>query len=127
MNPKGELVLLGNPVLDNGSHILALESLDYDLHTRHVFAKCADWLLHESIRKRIAEMARYDFSGELDNLQSSLNGQMRKLEICDGLFLEAEMAEIELLPVHMQSRTLSLPYILRGKGKIIIANLNLPM
>ena len=123
---KGEMVLVGTPTYDIDRREVYLQNLDYDLHTRHVLAKVASWLLHEGVRRRVQEVVRYNISTEMNNFKSLMNHEFENYPVVEGTVLEARVTELDVQAIHTKDRSLIVPFILKGSGKLVIKKIEIP-
>ena len=74
---KGVAYLVGTPVFDSAKNIITIPDLAFDLKSRNVLLKLANWLLNDKISAKIKVAANFDLSPILlqakNNLQTQLN------------------------------------------------------
>ena len=74
---KGVAYLVGTPVFDSAKNIITIPDLAFDLKSRNILLKLANWLLNDKISSKIKVAANFDLSPILlqakNNLQTQLN------------------------------------------------------
>ena len=74
---KGIVYLVGTPVFDSAKNIITIPDLAFELKSRNVLLKLANWLLNDKITDKIKAEAIFDLSPILlqakNNLQTQLN------------------------------------------------------
>lgn len=63
---KGTVYLTGIPAYDGSTRTLSVQDPEYTVETKQVLVQAADWLLHSSIRDRIAERATWFIGDRID-------------------------------------------------------------
>ncbi len=78
---NGTIYLLGTPAYDPAANALYVKDLDYSLETTHALANAADWMLHGTFRRSIADEARWGLDTAVADvkgrLSAALNRQLR--------------------------------------------------
>ena len=77
---NGMIYLICRPIMDLETHVLRLEDVDFELKTKALLLKSAEWLLWNRIKNTIMEKSKIDMSSNLSmllsTLESKLNGEV---------------------------------------------------
>ena len=77
---KGMIYLICRPIMDLETQVLRLEDVDFELKTKALLLKSAEWLLGNRIKNTIMEKSKIDMSSNLNmllsTLESKLNGEV---------------------------------------------------
>ena len=77
---NGMIYLICRPIMDLETQVLRLEDVDFELKTKALLLKSAEWLLGNRIKNTIMEKSKIDMSSNLSmllsTLESKLNGEV---------------------------------------------------
>jgi hypothetical protein len=77
---NGMIYLICRPIMDLETQVLRLEDVDFELKTKALLLKSAEWLLGNRIKNTIMEKSKIDMSSNLNmllsTLESKLNGEV---------------------------------------------------
>jgi hypothetical protein len=69
----GYLYFTGRPVYDQARREMRVEDFDYDLGTRDLISRGADWLLHKEFVRAVQKELVFPFGKRMDETRASLN------------------------------------------------------
>lgn len=75
---RGWVYLVGKPLYDAATQTLSFPSLDYDVKTKNLLLKVADWVLHSQIREDLRNRAVFSIAAELGAGKEALTQAMNK-------------------------------------------------
>lgn len=125
VNAKATVVLNGVPRFDTTRKEVFLEGLDFDLQTKHLPVKLADLFLHEWVRKRVSETARYSLAGDLASYQAIANAAGRTWEPLPGTTLHAVLNQLEVSGLQVEPEGVAIALLLGGRAEFKVRSLNL--
>lgn len=88
---NGDIYLRGIPRYDPESRSVHLDDLQYDLNTRNVLIKAANWLLHGKLLKMMREAMVFPIGEQLDSLVDTLRGTLSSYAVADGIVLKGTL------------------------------------
>jgi len=91
---KGVLFLLSVPEVDQASRSLRLKELEYDLNTRNLLLKSAQWLLDEKIRRRLSDNMVFELNDLYEFARKSIHGSLNQ-KFDGGVALSGNLARLE--------------------------------
>ncbi len=103
---SGNIYLKGIPRYDPASQTIYLEDLEYDLNTRNVLIKAANWLLHAKFLRMMKEAMVFPIAEELGALTETIRTSLANQTISEGITLKGKLNEalpdkINLTPGHI--------------------------
>jgi hypothetical protein len=74
----GIIYLLAKPVYDSARHLLNVTDVEFDIKSKNLLLKTADWLFDRKITKEITRQARFDLTHYVDTAKTILNQQLNR-------------------------------------------------
>ena len=90
---NGNIYLKGIPQYNAVSQTIYLEELEYDLNTRNVLIKAANWLLHAKFLRMMKEAMVFPIAEELGTLTETIRGTIASQQISEGITLKGKLNE----------------------------------
>ncbi len=120
---NGNIYLKGIPQYDPKSRALVLKNLDYDLDTRNVLVKTANWLLQGRFVKQLEQQFTLPLGGQMEDTQKATNQQLANRQITKGVVLNGKLDTIEPDQVYLTSSSLMAVVFVKGKLEIKVNGL----
>ncbi len=103
---NGNIYLKGIPRYDPVSQTVYLEELEYDLNTRNVLIRAANWLLHAKFLRMMKEAMVFPIAEQLGTLTETIRTSIANQVISEGITLKGRLNEalpdkINLTPEHI--------------------------
>lgn len=97
---SGTLYLTGRPQYDEATQQFRVAELAYDVDTKNLLLKTADWLLHEKFLEQLRAVAVVNLAGELARAKDAGNQALDALkkQLPRGVVLDAEIVNVDLRP-----------------------------
>ncbi|MBI1342765.1 MAG: DUF4403 family protein [Terrimonas sp.] len=108
----GTAYLTGKPYYDLIKRELGIRDLDFDIKTKTVLVKTAEWLFNRGIINEIAKSTRFSLSEYIDTSIKMANAQMNR-EWVNGIFTEGRLDKLDIIGIYPL-----------GEKMIIRSNLN---
>lgn len=102
---KGILFLQGTPEIDTTDQIVSLPDLEFDLKTKHMLLRSAQWLFDKKITQKVRESAVIDIKPYIDTLKLSIASSLNA-EIQEGVQMSGDIESISLIDIHPRERDL---------------------
>jgi len=102
---EGVVYFTGKPVYNNESHIIDVTDIDFDIKTKNVLMKAADWLFNKKITDEISRYARFDLTSYIDSAKVNINRQLNH-EWIKGIRSYGNINEIKLIGLYPLSQYL---------------------
>ncbi len=120
---EGNIYLKGTPQYDQATRALVLKNLDYDLDTRSVLIKTANWLLQGRFVKQLEKQFILPLGSQMEETQKFTNQQLANRQISKGITLNGKLNTIEPDQVYITSSSLMAVVFVKGKLEIKINGL----
>lgn len=116
----GTAYLTGRPGYDVPSQTFAIEELDYSADTQAILIQGADWLLHDTIRGKLREKARWPMGDRLAKLKDQLAAAF-PMKLADGVGLDAKLEELRPVGAETTDSEFGIYVDLSGQAHLEIA------
>lgn len=73
---SGVAYFTGKPFYDEKKKIIEVRDIDFDVKTKNLFLKSADWLFNKRITNEIARVSKFDLSTYVDTARTLINRQL---------------------------------------------------
>ncbi len=75
---KGKIFFTGTPFFDSSKNTLSVPDLSFELKSKNILIKMANWMLNDKITEKIKGAAIFDMSPALNQAKSGLQNQLNK-------------------------------------------------
>jgi hypothetical protein len=120
---NGSIYLKGIPYYDTEKRVLTLKNLDYDLDTRSVLIKTANWLLQGKFIKQLEQQFTLPLGGQIAEAQKNIGLQLANRQITKGVTLNGNLDTISPDQVYLTSSSLMAVVFVKGKVEIKVNGL----
>jgi len=93
---NGKVVIKGIPIFDHKNQALVTEEINIDFETNNVLHKAGLWLLKGKINKKLSSMLNFSLQDRIEDIQSSINVQVDKLNKDYSIDLKCNINNIVL-------------------------------
>jgi hypothetical protein len=102
---KGTFYLTGKPVYNKDTRVLDVKDIDFDIKSKNVLLKSADWVFSKRVITEISKYTKYDLTSFIDTAKSSINQQLNH-EWMKGIRSYGNMEDIKLIGIYPLSQHL---------------------
>ncbi|MCA9575872.1 MAG: DUF4403 family protein [Polyangiales bacterium] len=96
---EGTLHMLGVPRYDPGTRVLRFEEVAYDLDTRNVLLRMANWAMHDDFLAGVQAALEFNVGESLDSTLAAVNESAANLVVSDQLTLHVALARVDIGPI----------------------------
>ena len=96
---EGVLHMIGVPRYAPTTRILRFEDVAYDLDTRNVLLRMANWAMHDDFLAGVQAALEFDIGESLDSTLAALNESAGNLEVSEQLTLHVQLERMDIGPV----------------------------
>ncbi|OIP84181.1 MAG: hypothetical protein AUK44_03325 [Porphyromonadaceae bacterium CG2_30_38_12] len=121
---KGRIYFTGNLVYNAEKIAIEVENPSFDMQTKNVLAKSANWLLNGMIIKKITPYLTYSVKQELDELKADANKTLSNYKIYDGITLIGKLNSMNVQSVTLVPGAVRLNANVKGKIALKVDELN---
>jgi hypothetical protein len=116
---KGTVYMVCRPEMDIEQQVLTLKDIDFELKTKALLLKSAEWLLGNRIRNEIAKKAKIDMSENLNLLMTTLESKLNR-PLAPGVNVHSNLDDLRFNALVLGKTHLYIRTKLTGKVKIVI-------
>lgn len=102
---KGTIYLTGKPVYNKETHVLDVQQMDFDIHSKDALLKTAEWLFSRKIITEVGKYTRFDLTGYIDTAKATINQQLNK-EWMTGIRSNGRIQDIQLIGIYPLNQSL---------------------
>jgi hypothetical protein len=95
----GTFYLTGRPVYDALKKTIEVKDMDFDIKSKNMLLKTADWLFTRAIVNEISKYTRYDLTSYIDTAKANINKQLNH-EWIKGVSSYGSMNDINLIGIY---------------------------
>ena len=116
---KGKVYMVCRPEMDIEQQVLTLKDIDFELKTKALLLKSAEWLLGNRIRNEIAKKAKIDMSENLNSLMTTIENKLNR-PLAPGVNVHSNLDDLRFNALVLGKTHLYIRTKLTGKVKIVI-------
>jgi len=118
---RGLVMLEGTPVFDAATRTVSLEGLDYalDPKRRSVFVRVADKLAHDTLRRNLAEGARWSIAPQIAAIRAQIEKALAR-PLAPGVLLRGKVDDITPLAIGLRENALAIDVLATGSAEVEI-------
>ncbi|MBN1130712.1 MAG: DUF4403 family protein [Chitinispirillaceae bacterium] len=103
---RGKVYVFGKPLYDSATATVSIENLDFDLSTRSVVHKTADWLLHGIIISKVKPYLRFPLREKLLESQLMVQKMLCHSELTRNVFITGSIDSLNVGGVRFTDRAI---------------------
>lgn len=112
---KGTLYFRGIPVFDSATQSINIKEFDYDLSTRNILHRSANWLLEGAITRKINHYLTFPLKDHISLVKSEVNTYLAGQKLTDDITLKGNLKDILIGEVYLIPEGLIIPVLLKGR------------
>jgi hypothetical protein len=117
---EGVFYLTGTPRFDPLTNIFSVDDVDFDMETRSLLLKTADWFLHSMIRSRIQERLNMDLTQRMEQSRGLARKAIAQVQLADNVLLRGNIKTLQFSDVLVQKDRISIQVITDGESAIFV-------
>ncbi len=122
---KGKVYFTGNLTFNKEKNAIEITEPEFDLKTKNVLAKSANWLLHGMILKKITPYLTYPVTDQLEKLRMDTNKMLANYPIYQGVNLQGKMNSLSVTDLSLVPGAVRLKAAVKGNVGVKVADLKL--
>ena len=99
--------------------MFSVEDVDFDMQTKSLLLRSADWFLHGMIRSRIQEKLNMDLTQRLAQAREMAGKAMARVSLADNIFLTGSVKTMKFNDVMVQKDKISIQVYAEGETAIM--------
>jgi len=117
---EGIFYLTGKPRFDPLTNYFSVEDVDFDMQTRSLLLKSADWFLHSVIRSRIQEKLNMDLTQRVEQARDLAGKAIAQVQLADHVLLKGNIKTLQFSDVLVQKDKISIQLCTEGESAIFV-------
>ena len=115
---SGLVYLVGTPRLDAHNNHLWISDLAYDSRTNLALVDVAEWMLHDTIVRRIQELLVFDFAERLDDYRDKANHAIANYKVAETVRIHGKLGEASVATLTVTDLAIVAMVQLRGEARL---------
>lgn len=115
----GTVYLKGTPVYDAENKMISVENFDFDIKTKKVMLKMADWLLHGAFRRMIQKETRISIKETLEEYTDLVEKSLQENPVTEDIHLRFKFEKVEPQGVYLTEKSILTYLILDGTARVL--------
>jgi hypothetical protein len=92
---NGDIYLKGIPFYDPHTKKLTLNALEYDLDTRNVITKTANWLLKGKFRRMLEDKLVFSVGDQIEEARKNIQKVLKSYKVAEGIEVNGTLNQLE--------------------------------
>lgn len=115
----GVFYLTAKPAFDPRTNVFSLEDVDFDMQTRSLLLRSADWFLHGSIRGVIQDKLNMNLSRQLEESRRMADKALARLPLVEHVYLKGDIKGLKFSDAIVQKDRISIQVYAEGESAIL--------
>lgn len=115
----GVFYLTAKPSFNPATGLFSVEDVDFDMQTRSVLLKSADWFLHGSIRGMIQEKLNMDLTEQLEQSRRMAGEALARVQLVDHVFLKGDIKKLKFSDMVVQKDKILIQVYAEGESNVL--------
>lgn len=114
----GVFYLTAKPVFNPQTKVFSVEDVDFDMQTRSLLLRSADWFLHGAIRSIIQDKLNTDLTRQLEQTRQMAGKALARVPLLDHVYLKGDIKNLKFNDVMVQKDKISIQVYTEGESTI---------
>ena len=116
---NGTFYLIATPFLDKKNQLLRFDDIDFELETKSLLLKSAEWLMSKKVINTLKEKSTINLSKHLTAIKSNIKKKLNN-EIVSGIHAETSISDLRIENLLLSSKHIAIRTSITGNLKIRI-------
>lgn len=116
---EGVFYLTAKPVFNPQTNVFSVEDVDFDMQTRSLLLRSADWFLHGTIREAIRDRLNMDLTRQLEESRLMAAKALARLPLVEHVFLKGDIKNLKFNDAIVQKERISIQVYTEGDSAIM--------
>ncbi len=118
-NIAGQFYLKGTPMYDSATTEIYMDNFNWDIKSKKLILKAADWLLHGPIKKKIEGYMRYPLDSTITAYTDLAEKSLEDNPISENIHLQCDIENVYPTDILMTENSIRSYLYIDGKAKLI--------
>jgi len=120
---KGVLYFKGLLKWDSIKKVVYVDEFDFDINTKNILIKSADWLLHEDFTQTIQSKLVWNFENKFLKAKEDINSKINKIKLNESAELNINLNEFSIENIYSNNDKIIINVKFSGIAEAVIYNL----
>ncbi|GAB3258390.1 DUF4403 family protein [Larkinella harenae] len=120
---NGAVYLRGRPYYDAQSRTISLQDLQYDLDTRNILYRTANWLLQGSFTRTLEKQLTIPVGDQIDEARKSFQARLTNNQVTKGVVINGKLEQVTPDQVYLTQESLLAVVYVSGKVNLKVQGL----
>lgn len=111
---KGVVYLVGSPVFDSEKNLISMPDMQFDLKSKSVLLKMANWLLNDKITEKIKTASVFDITALLGESKNSISAQLNR-KLTEDVTMQGAVSSLQVQNIFTLKNAMYLRVLSTGK------------
>ena len=116
---EGVFYLTAKPVFNPQTNVFSVEDVDFDMQTRSLLLRSADWFLHGIIREAIRDRLNMDLTRQLEESRLMAAKALARVPLVEHVFLKGDIKHLKFNDAIVQKERISIQVYTEGDSAIM--------
>lgn len=113
---KGTIYFRGVPVYDAASSTVEITNVDFDIKTKNVLLKSADWLFKSTIIKKMTPFLKFPLEQNLTEAKDMIKKELENYKVMEGVIINGDLETLQIDGI--QPTPTGMRVLVSSKGKL---------
>ncbi len=120
---NGDIYFKGIPFYSPSTKTILMKDFDYDLNTKNILMKSANWLIQGKLSKNLQQAFTFPIGGQIDENKKEIQNFLDKRLVAKGITLSGKIENIEPQQVILSPTSIKSVIYANGKMNLIVDGL----
>ena len=122
---NGKIFVTGIPYYNSATSSVELKDAEFDIKTKNVLVKSANWLFHSGIVKKMQQSMVFPIGPELASTKKSINQNLQNNKKVKGIVLNGSMNDLNIKEIILTPASFKIVGFATGTINLIVEGLDL--
>ncbi len=114
----GVFYLTARPSFNPQTKMFSVEDVDFDMQTRSLLLKTADWFLHGAIRSMIQDRLNLNLANQLEQSRQMAEKALVRIPLMGNMFMKGDIKTLTFKDVIVQQEKISIQLYSEGESTV---------
>lgn len=120
---NGNVFLTGTPKYDPLTRTIMLDGMDFELKTKNLLAKSANWLFHNGLVSLMEKNAKIPIGQNLDEMKEVISTSLKNYVITNGVSMQGSVDKLDIDKIYLTPNSIRIALNSNGKLNLLIKGL----
>ncbi|MFD1818460.1 DUF4403 family protein [Pseudarcicella hirudinis] len=121
---NGNIYYKGIPAYNPANKTVYLENFDYDLETKNILIRTANWILQGKLGRNMKEALTFQMGGQIDEIKKQIQANLSNNKVAKGIVLNGKIEELSPDKVYLTPNSIIAVILAKGKLNLQVDGLD---